>query len=155
MPSLPRTMFCADAALPLTLIRPTERLILGSTCMHSGGRSSSTAAMIRWSPWMSGGKIELSSDLYSWCVSFVSLWPSGADSGRGLKTERTRQALVAFVYQTSASRMKAVEEVLRTSKRSRAEGNGPQRTSEQPNHDLQVLTAPNSDPPDNTASPLR
>jgi hypothetical protein len=66
------------------------------------------------------------------------------------------QALVAFVYQTSASRIKTVEEVLQTSKRSRAEGTAGalQRTSE-PSHDLQLLTAPNSDPPDNTTPPLR
>lgn len=65
------------------------------------------------------------------------------------------QALVAFVYQISASRLKTVEEVLQTSKRPRAEGTTAlQRTSE-PSHDLQLLTAPNSDPPDDTASPLR
>jgi hypothetical protein len=52
--------------------------------------------------------------------------------------------------------LKTVEEVLQTSKRSRAEGTAGalQRTSE-PSHDLQLLTAPNSDPPDNTTPPLR
>ena len=65
------------------------------------------------------------------------------------------QALVAFVYQIPASpRLKTVEDVLQTSKRSRVEGAAPQRTSE-PSHDLQLLTASNSDPPDSTASPLR
>jgi hypothetical protein len=64
------------------------------------------------------------------------------------------QALVAFVYQTSASRLKTVEEVLQTSKRSGVEGTGPRRASEQ-NHDVQLLTAPNSDSPDNGPSPLR
>jgi hypothetical protein len=65
------------------------------------------------------------------------------------------QALVAFVYQIPASsRLKTVEDVLQTSKRSRAEGTALQRTSE-PSRDLQLLTASNSDPPDDTAPPLR
>ncbi|KAI0268579.1 hypothetical protein BGY98DRAFT_327742 [Russula aff. rugulosa BPL654] len=64
-------------------------------------------------------------------------------------------ALVAFVYQIPASsRLKTVEDVLQTSKRSRAEGTALQRTSE-PSRDLQLLTASNSDPPDDTAPPLR
>lgn len=62
---------------------------------------------------------------------------------------------MGFVYQISASRLKTVEEdVLQTSKRSRAKGTVLERTSE-PNRDLQLLTATNSDPPDNTTSPLR
>ncbi len=61
---------------------------------------------------------------------------------------------MAFVYQTSVSRLKTVEEALQTSRRSDAEGTRLQRASEQ-NQDLQLLTAPNSDPPDNTASQLR
>jgi len=64
------------------------------------------------------------------------------------------QALVVFVYQIPTSRLKTVEEVLQTPKRSRAEGTALQRTSE-PSEDLQLSAAPNSDPPDNTASPLR
>jgi hypothetical protein len=64
------------------------------------------------------------------------------------------QALVAFVYQTSVSRLKTVEEALQTSRRSDAEGTHHRRASEQ-SRDLQLLTAPNSDPPDNTASQLR
>jgi hypothetical protein len=63
------------------------------------------------------------------------------------------QALMAFVYQISASRLKTVDEVLQTSKRSRAKGTALERTSE-PSHDLQLLTAPNSEPPDDTTSPL-
>jgi len=62
---------------------------------------------------------------------------------------------MGFVYQISASRLNTVEEeVLQTSKRSRAEGTVLERTSE-PSRDLQLLTATNSDPPDNTTSPLR
>ncbi len=65
------------------------------------------------------------------------------------------QALVAFVYQTSASRLNTVEEVLqRSSKRSRAEGTAHQQASG-PSCDLQLLTAPNSSPSDNTTSQLR
>jgi hypothetical protein len=65
------------------------------------------------------------------------------------------QALMAFVYQIPASsRLKTVEEVLQTSKRSRAEGTALQPTSE-PSRDLQLLTASNSELQDNTASPLR
>ena len=59
------------------------------------------------------------------------------------------QGIVAFVCQMSASRLKTVEEVLQTSKRSGAEGTGLRRASEQ-SHDVQLLTAPNSDPPDHT-----
>lgn len=55
---------------------------------------------------------------------------------------------MAFVYQISSSRLKTVE-VLQTSKRSGAEGTGDRRASEQ-SHDVQLLTAPNSDPPDST-----
>jgi hypothetical protein len=64
------------------------------------------------------------------------------------------QGLVAFVYQISASRLKTVEEVLQTSKRSEADGTGHQRGSEQ-SHDVQLLTAPDSDPPDSVPSQLR
>jgi hypothetical protein len=64
------------------------------------------------------------------------------------------QGLVAFVYQISASRRKTVEEVLQASKRSGAEGTGLRQASEQ-SHDVQLLTAPNSSSPDDTASPLR
>jgi len=64
-------------------------------------------------------------------------------------------ALMGFVYQIRASRLKTVEEVLQTSKRPRtqAEGTALQHPSES-SRDLQLLTASNSDPPDNTASPL-
>lgn len=64
------------------------------------------------------------------------------------------QALVAFVYQISASRLKTVDGALQTSKRSGPEGTGRRRASEQ-SDDLQLLAAPNSDPSDNTSSPLR
>jgi hypothetical protein len=65
------------------------------------------------------------------------------------------QALMAFVYQISASRLKTVEEVLQTSRPSRAEGTTALQRNSEPSHDLQLLTAPSSDPPDDTASPLR
>lgn len=61
------------------------------------------------------------------------------------------QALVAFVYQISASRLKTVEEVLQTSKRSGAEGTSLQQASD----DVRLLAAPNPSSPDDTASPLR
>ena len=64
------------------------------------------------------------------------------------------QALVAFVYQISASRLKTVDEALQTSKRSGPEGTGQRQASEQ-SDDLQLLAAPNSDPSNNTSSPLR
>ena len=56
---------------------------------------------------------------------------------------------MAFVYQISSSRLKTVEEVLQASKHSGAEGTGYRRASEQ-SHDVQLLTAPSSDPPDST-----
>lgn len=59
---------------------------------------------------------------------------------------------MGFVYQTSASRLKTVKEVFQTPKRSTAEGTALERTSE-PSRDVQLLTAPNSNPPDKTASP--
>lgn len=59
---------------------------------------------------------------------------------------------MGFVYQTSASRLNTVKEVLQTPKRSKVEGTTLERTSE-PSRDVQLLTATNSDPPDNTASP--
>ncbi|KAF8502389.1 hypothetical protein F5888DRAFT_1608362 [Russula emetica] len=70
------------------------------------------------------------------------------------RNRKDEQALMGFVYQIRVSRLKTVEEVLQTSKRSQAEGTALQRTSE-PSRDLELLTASNSDPPDNTASPLR
>lgn len=64
------------------------------------------------------------------------------------------QTLGAFVYQTAASRQRAVEDGIRNSGRSGVERVGVRRASEQ-GEDVQLLTAPNSDLTDETSSPLR